>query len=63
MKDQYAAAAYEVSNSVDPAFTGIMISGMWFDTLEEAESYGEAAFGEYFAGVQQVAWANDKRPF
>ena len=58
--DQWAATYWEVAQ---PGFETLIVSGTWFPTPEEAEDYGKNAFGEYFAGVQQVSWANDEKPF
>ena len=58
--DQWAATYWEVTQ---PGFESLIISGMWFSTPEEAENYGKTTFGEYFAGVQQVSWANNEKPF
>ena len=58
--DQWSATFWEVAQ---PGFESLIISGVRFSAPEKAEEYGEAAFGEYFAGVVQVSWAEEEKPF
>ena len=60
---KWAATFWEDSNCVDPAFSGLVVSGLRFDSPEAAEKYGKEAFGECYAGVRQVESASDERPF
>ena len=47
----------------DPAFSVVNTDREIFESPEEARKYGLEVFGEYFAGVTQVEWAEDDRPF
>lgn len=58
--NQWAATCWE---DTQPGFETLVVSHARFSSPEEAEEYGKAAFGEYFAGVQQTSWANEEKPF
>ena len=47
----------------DSYFQNLCTSGMRFTTRKAAEQYGKRAFGAHFAGVVQVEWADENRPF
>jgi len=61
--DEYSPQYRPRITSVDPAFIHIYRSSKKFPTQEQAEEYGMQHFDEDFAGVIQVSWANDEKPF